>query len=91
MRKSLGILVGPTPKMMKPKGITVKRPPKIPQSKYFNGEEYDLLYLGKGTGPEDGYATKAQAQKNATEWRESGEDCLARVVKIHDHYYVYGR
>jgi len=91
MKKSLRNMVGPTPKMMKPLRMTAKRPPKIPESKYFNGAKYDLLDFGEGTGPEDGYATKAQAQKKAIGWRECGGDCLARVVKIHDYYYVYGR
>lgn len=77
-------------KTMKKTTNLSKRPRTIPQTKRFDGEEFELLYLELGRGPEGGYATKSQAQKNAREWRESAPDCLARVVKIGDYYYVYG-
>lgn len=69
-----------------------KRPITIPEWKYYDGEAFELLqgYLESGSGPEGGYATKAQAQKNAKGWREGSDDSKARMVKIGDYYYIYG-
>lgn len=74
-----------------PRKSPSKRAPSIPEMKYYDGEPFELLqgYLEYGSGPEGGYATKAQAQKNAKNWRESA-DSKARMVKIGDYYYIYG-
>jgi len=73
------------------RGSGEKRIPVPPETKYFDSEPFELLYLGASDGPIDGgYKTKAKAQKNAQEWRDSGDECRARTVKIGDYYYVYG-
>jgi len=54
------------------------------QSRYFNGEEFELY---DGLGVHDGTTRKAVAQKAADELRKHGN--RARVVKSMGKYWVY--
>ena len=68
---------------------TIKTKPvwEAPEMKRIDNEDMERL----GGNPENGFATKAQADKLAAEWKAYPADGKARVLKLHDgRWYVYG-
>ena len=60
---------------------------EAPATKRIDNDEFELL----GGNPDNGFATKAQADKLAADWKAYPADGKARVLKLQDdRWYVYG-
>jgi hypothetical protein len=60
---------------------------EAPEMKRIDNDDFELI----PANPENGFATKAQADKAAAEWKAYPADGKARVLKLQDDkWYVYG-
>jgi hypothetical protein len=64
----------------------MKKPYEQLEVRYIDGEAMELL----GGNPDEGFVSKAKAQKLATEWKSYPRGGKARVLFVKGRYWVYG-